>query len=104
MRTAGAANHIRSSLRAKHHVLDRPTKTELRIAVEDRYGLIKDISTAISNSHVNIIKFESNVVQGGRFPIDKIQCDTTEREKIEKLIEALEENQDVINVYTNFAY
>jgi GTP pyrophosphokinase len=87
VKTTTAANHIKSALREKkQNVLARPTLTEFRIAVEDRYGLIKDISTAIAKSRVNIVKFEANVSPSGRFPIDKVQCDTTDRQKIEKLV------------------
>jgi GTP pyrophosphokinase len=98
VKTASAANHIRSALRDKRHVLARPTRTELRIAVEDRYGLIKDISTVIANAKVNIIKFEVIASPGTRFPIDKVQCDTTDRAKIEKLVVKLKNIKGVREV------
>lgn len=98
VKTSGATSHIKSSLRGKHHALLQPTKSEFRIAVEDRYGLIKDISTAISNAKVNILKFETNASPGSRFPIDKVQCDTADREKIEKLVVRLKRIKGVREV------
>jgi GTP pyrophosphokinase len=98
VKTAGAANHIKSALREKHHALDRPTRTEFRIAVADRYGLIKDISSVIARARVNIIKFEANASPGGKFPIDKVQVDTTDREKIEKLVVKLKNIKGVREV------
>jgi GTP pyrophosphokinase len=98
VKTASATNHIKSSLRTKHHSLSRPTRSEFRIAVEDRYGLIKDISTEISRAKVNIIKFETNASPGSRFPIDKVQCDTTDRQQIERLVVRLKNIKGVREV------
>ena len=63
-----------------------PTKTELKIVVEDRVGLIKDISTVIARSHVNILNFNAQHQSGNRFPVDKVEVAITDKQKIEKLI------------------
>jgi len=88
VQTSLAKEHIRAAVRGKSHTLvDRkPRKTELRIVVEDRVGLLKDISGTIARSHVNILSFTAYNPKGGRYPVDKIECAITDREKIEKLV------------------
>lgn len=89
VKTAIARDHIRASLRAKN-VLGRssrlPTKAELRVVAEDRVGLIKDISTVITRSHINIGDFNTRNIVGSRFSISKIECVTVDKQKVEKLI------------------
>ena len=57
---------------------------EFKIIAEDRVGLLKDITTAISGSHINITKVF--VPQTTHFPVLRIRCAVRDREKIEKLI------------------
>jgi GTP pyrophosphokinase len=89
VKTASALNHIKSSLRDKHHVLTRPTWTEFRIVGDERFGFIKDVSSAFAKARIKILKFDVNTATSGRFRIDKVQGDTTDRQKIEKLIISL---------------
>ncbi len=100
VKTSVARDHIRASLREKHGGFYKhsPTKAELRVVVKDRVGLIKDISTVIARSHVNILSFEAQNPHGGKFPIDKIEIGTTDREKIEKLILKLKKIKEVQEV------
>lgn len=86
-KTGAARDKIRSALRKKHRLFERPpSKVEFRIVVEDRTGLIKDVSIAIARSHVSISHLETNASPGSKFPIDKVICDTGDKQKIEKLV------------------
>jgi GTP pyrophosphokinase len=98
VKTASALNHIKSSLRIKHHVLAQPTQTEFRIVGDERYGFIKDVSSAFAKARVKILKFDVNAAASGRFRIDKVQCDTTDRQKIEKLTISLKNIKGVREV------
>lgn len=97
VKTSVARNHIRAALREKHSGFYKrsPTRAELRIVVKDRVGLIKDISTVIARSHINIISFQALNPHGGKFPIDKVEIGTTDRDKIEKLILKLKKIKEV---------
>jgi GTP pyrophosphokinase len=100
VKTAGARDHIRAALREKHKALrsTSPTKAELRIAVKDRVGLIKDISGVIARSHLNIIGFHVDHTAGSHYPIDKILIATTDKRKIEKLLLKLKKIKEVREV------
>lgn len=100
VKTSIARDHIRLALRKKYSGFYKhsPTKAELRIVVSDRVGLIKDISTVIARSHINIISFQAFNPRGGKFPIDKIEIGTTDRDKIEKLILKLKKIKEVQEV------
>jgi GTP diphosphokinase / guanosine-3',5'-bis(diphosphate) 3'-diphosphatase len=87
--TSLARDHIKAALRVKNTLARGarlPTKAELRIAVEDRVGLIKDISVVIARSHVNILNFEVKNQPGSRFHMNRIGVGTTDKQKIEKLL------------------
>ncbi len=89
VKTTMARDHIKSAFREKGDFVKRakaPTKTEFKIVVEDRVGLIKDISSAIAHSHINILNFNAQHQSGSRFPTDKVEVATTDKQKIEKLI------------------
>ena len=89
VKTAVAREHIRSALRRGGEFARRaklPTKTELKIITEDRVGLIKDISTAIAQSHINIVSFHARNAAGSRFPVNKVEVATTDKKNIQRLI------------------
>ncbi len=87
VKTSQAKNHIKSRMRRKSQKL-MPTmnKTELKIFAEDRLGLLKDITTIISRSHINITHHNSINNVNERFHTIKIGCATTDSKKIEKII------------------
>jgi GTP diphosphokinase / guanosine-3',5'-bis(diphosphate) 3'-diphosphatase len=88
-KTGGAREHIRAAMRKGNNLLKStkiPTRTELKIVVEDRVGLLKDITAALARSHVNILAFAAHDAKGGKFPTDKIEVATVDRQKVEKLI------------------
>ncbi len=87
--TSLARDHIRTTLRAKNKFATGarlPTKAELKIAFEDRVGLIKDVSAIIARSHTSIINFESKNQPGSRFHVNRVEIATTDKQKIERLI------------------
>jgi GTP pyrophosphokinase len=90
VQTSIARDHIRAVLRQKRRIADggqrAASRAELKITVEDRVGLIKDLSTAIARNHMNILAFHSDNAKGSRYPFDKIEIQTTDKVKIEKLI------------------
>jgi GTP pyrophosphokinase len=101
VKTAIARDHIRAALRAKTRSVGgraAPTKAELRIVVKDRVGLIKDLSTAIARSHVNIVSFTAYNPKGGKFPVDKVVVATADRAKLDKLVLKLKQVKDVREV------
>ena len=95
VKTSGAKGHIRAALRSKETRLSKtePKGMELKIIVEDRVGLLKDVTVIISRSHVNMTSI--NTVTNARFPILKIHCDITNKEKIEKLLIKLKKLKEV---------
>ena len=101
VKTAAARDHIRATLRAKDQFALRhrkPTHCLVKIVVEDRVGLIHDISTVTAQNHMNILSFHTDNPKGSRFPIDRLEVQSTEVPKIEKLIVKLKRVQGVRQV------
>lgn len=99
VKTAIARDHVRAALKAKRKIagtdINLPKHCELRIVVDDRVGLIKDLSTTIAQNHMNIMSFHAENPKGGHFPVDKIEIQSTEKQKIEKLIVKLKKIKGV---------
>jgi GTP pyrophosphokinase len=87
-KTSIARDHIRLALRKKSmfaRSLSLPTHAELKITVEDRVGLIKDISGAIAELRIGIMSFHTEPPAGKKFHINKVDIQSTDKKKIEKL-------------------
>jgi len=85
VKTSQAKKKIKSGLSRSTSLIEKKkTKTEFKITVSDRIGILKDISAAISHSHINIAKV--NIPQTDYFPNLRISCDLDDKQKIEKLI------------------
>lgn len=96
--TALAKEHIKTALRRKTSGLNmakKPGKTEIRMVVQDRLGLIKDISSIMSRSHIKILSMQTTSQSGNKFPTIKIQCEILPKNKIEKLMLKLKEIKEV---------
>jgi len=95
IKTSHARSHIKSALKSKEGGFKAKElkESELKMVVEDRSGLIKDITVIISRSHINILAI--NTVTNARFPVLKIRCDITNKEKIEKLILKLKKLKEI---------
>ncbi|HUZ92982.1 MAG TPA: RelA/SpoT family protein [Candidatus Paceibacterota bacterium] len=89
VKSALARDHIKYALRAKNKLgreAAKPVKAEMKIATEDRVGLLKNISTVIANLHVNVLAFEIKNQPSNRFPVHRVEIGTTDKQKIERLI------------------
>jgi ACT domain-containing protein len=63
-----------------------PAHCELKLVVENRVGLIKDISAVIARNHIGILSFHSDNPKGNRYAFDKMETQTIEKAKVERLI------------------
>lgn len=95
VKTSHAKNHIKSAIKTKTESLSaRELKnSELRITVEDKPGLINEITAIMTRSHVNVLAV--NTITNSRFPSFRIKCDLVNKEKIEKLIVKLKKIKEV---------
>ena len=86
VKTNMARNHIRTALKKGTGFLQQttPKKIELRITADDRVGLLKDVISIVSRSHINMNGVQT--ARSDRFTTIKIGCETTDKEKIEKII------------------
>lgn len=95
VKTDIAKKRIRSSLKKDHLPGSRERlRTEIKIIAEDRIGLLKDITSIVSRSHINI----SNVLTAPTSPIltsIKFLCDTNNKDKIEKVILKLKKIKEI---------
>ncbi len=96
VKTSNAKDRIRFSLRKKEGSLRKilPLKSEIRMVVTDRVGLLKDIAIIIARSHVNIEGLSTSKPSGS-FQVIKAVCDTADKTKIERLILKLEKIKEV---------
>ena len=98
-KTSIARDRIRAALRQKRRIVDtglrKASHAELKIASEHRVGLIKEISSIINRSHINILSFHVANPKSGRYPMDKIEIQTTDTSKIERLIVKLKDVKGV---------
>ncbi len=88
-RTSLARDRIRSAAKKKAGSLRNLqvfTKSELKMTVRDRLGLLKDIANVITRSHVNILNLAADDSGRAQFPVVRVQCDTVDKKKLEGLI------------------
>lgn len=71
-----------------------PSYAEIKLVVEDRIGMLKDISATIARSHISILNI--NIQPNAKFPMMKVQCDSTHKDKIEKLMLKLKSQKGVV--------
>ncbi|MEY4731187.1 MAG: hypothetical protein RL681_133 [Candidatus Parcubacteria bacterium] len=105
VKSSAARDHIRSTLSAKRRAIGgkrEPTKTEFKLIVDDRLGMMKDITTVIARSHVNIVSFETANTPKNKLPVDRVIVSTAEKGKIEKLAVKLKNIPGVREVHHQF--
>lgn len=95
VKTNHARNCIRAAQKTKSEMLKHkePKEAELKIVVENKVGLISDITAIISRSHINIASV--NTAANIRFPTIHIRCDITNKDKIAKLIIKLKKLKEI---------
>ncbi len=89
VKTAIARDRIRAAMREKNRLVRgaaAPTHAELKITVDDRVGILKDFSTIIARNHINILAFHAENTKGSRFSLNKIDIQSIDKPKIDKLI------------------
>ncbi len=104
VKTSHAKNHIRSALKYKKMGILRHenTQTELKIVVEDRIGILNDITKIIARSHINIMSHQSQFAVKNKFKTVKIVCNLINKDKLEKLIIKLKEIKGVKSIEHHF--
>ncbi len=98
VKTSMARDHIKVALREKQKMfLQRraPSKIELRVVAQNRIGLIKDISGVIAHSHMKILSLHATNQPGSQFSTHKIECATTDKHKIEKIVLKLKKIKEI---------
>lgn len=96
VKTSIAKEHIKSALKEKNRFLRQvPSKSEFTVVVQNRIGLIKDISTVIARSHINILSINTLNQPSSHFTTIKIQCGITDKSKIERLILKLKDLKEI---------
>lgn len=98
VKTRHAKQKIKSALRGQTNIVQKEKKLpqiELKMTVHDRVGLLKDITTIISRSHINISKITTMACQEKKFQFIKIACDVNNKEQIENLILKLKKIKEV---------
>jgi len=101
IKTSVARDHIRAALKSKRtfaQTARAPRHAELKLTVADRLGLIKDISSTISQNHMNIMSFHAENMKGGNYQFNKVEIQSTDPAKIERLIMKLKKIKGVREV------
>lgn len=100
--TSTARHHIKAALKKTREslIIKSPTKTEFKIVVEDRVGLLKDIAAVFSRSRINIISMQAQ--QNARYPFLKIYTDALSKEKADKLFIKIKKIKEVKEVSYSF--
>lgn len=85
--TSNAKEHIKHSLRGVHSLLSKSNqlKAEFKVTIEDKPGLLKAISDAITRSHISIVGINSSE-HSEKFHTLKIKCDLNDKNKISKML------------------
>ena len=89
IKTAAARDHIRLALREKQAFagsLAAPKRSELKITTTDRVGVLKDLSNVIARNHMNILSVHVENPKGGNYSFQKIDIQSIDKAKIERLI------------------
>ena len=88
-KTSIARDHIRMALRRKNTLLRspmmRPSHAEIRLLVENRVGLIKDISGTIAESRIGILSFHTENIKSGALSISKAEVKSIDKKKLERI-------------------
>lgn len=93
--TSIAKDRIKAALKNKNQFKKILTKTEIKIIAETDKELIKNISSIISRSHFNILSFHTENTYSKNYQINRIEIDSTNKDKIEKLILKLKNNINI---------
>lgn len=85
--TNNAKDHIKHSLRGVTSLLSKSSalKTEFKVTIEDKPGLLKAVSDALTRSHISIVGINSSE-HSEKFHTLRIKCDLSDKSKISKMM------------------
>lgn len=93
-KTDQAKRKIKSGLKESRSFMQKKsTRTEFRIVILDRIGILKDITAVVSRSRINIANV--NLIKTSGFPNIKMVCELSEKRKIESLVFKLKKVEGV---------
>ena len=93
-KTDQAKRKIKSGLKKSNSFTQKKSvRTEFRIVISDRIGILKDITAVVSRSRINIINV--NLIKIGGFPNIKMVCELSDKRKIESLVFKLKKVKEV---------
>ncbi|NCO44850.1 bifunctional (p)ppGpp synthetase/guanosine-3',5'-bis(diphosphate) 3'-pyrophosphohydrolase, partial [Candidatus Wolfebacteria bacterium] len=93
-KTDQAKRKIKSGLKKSNSFTQKKSvRTEFRIVISDRIGILKDITAVVSRSRINIINV--NLIKTGGFPNIKMVCELSDKRKIESLVFKLKKVKEV---------
>ena len=104
--TSNAKGHIRNALHkdSKDNLITtRKQMIELKIVVENRVGILRDVSNIISRSHVSIVTLTSAPRERDSYHVIKALCDTDNKNKILKIMLKLKGLKAVKEIDYRFA-
>jgi len=103
--TSTARVHIRNEAKKSDKrgmLVTKKQRIELRIVVEDKLGVLRDISNVISRSHVNIVTLTSAPRERDAYHAIKVLCNTDDKKKILKIILKLKALKEVKEIDYRF--
>ena len=81
-----ARNHIKHWIRGEtRKILPKKERIEVDIIVEDRVGILKDVSSAIASSGISIQDIESHAGRGNDFPSIKVTFIPQDKDEVQKI-------------------
>jgi GTP pyrophosphokinase len=101
VKTTVAHDHIRAALRAKDQRLRakrEPSKVEFKLTIQNRLGLIRDISGLIARTHFHITSVNTMKQSTPKFTLIRIECELREKDKMEHLLRKLKGLKEVREV------
>lgn len=101
VKTTGARDKIRAALNQDRKSIGgnrAPTRADIKITAEDRLGLLKELTAIITRSHIYINDLKTVTHPGNNFPNVKVQCETADRKKLDKLLLKLKKVRGVREV------
>jgi len=103
--TSTARARIKSAIRhgdERNIIKKKAQRIELKIVVDNKVGVLRDISNVISRSHINIVTLTSAPRERDSYHIVKVLCDTEDKKKILKIILKLKTLKEVKEVDYRF--
>jgi len=102
VRTDRAKSKIRSALRQRAPATGSGHKTQWRLTVRDRVGLLKDILTVFSRQRINIVSTNTHNIRGSTYRLIRIVAVVEDRALADQLLLRLRKLKEVAESHYNF--